>query len=62
MARSRNLKPGFFLNDCLAECQPLARILFAGLWCIADREGRLLDRPRKIKVEVLPHQRDDAER
>ena len=59
MARSRNIKPGFFLNDELAECEPLARLLFAGLWCIADREGRLEDRPKRIKAEVLPY--DDCD-
>lgn len=52
--RARNLKPGFFKNDLLAECRPLARILFAGLWCLADRAGRLEDRPARIKAEVLP--------
>lgn len=54
MARSRNIKPGFFTNDELAECSPYARLLFAGLWTIADREGRGEDRPKKIKVLVLP--------
>ena len=53
--RARNIKPGFFKNDLLAECDPLARILFEGLWCMADREGRLEYRPKKIKVEVLPY-------
>ena len=60
MARSRNIKPGFFLNDDLAECEPLARLLFAGLWCIADREGRLEDRPKRIKIEVLPYDNCDV--
>ncbi len=55
MARTRNIKPGFFKNDELAECSPLARILFAGLWTLADREGRGDYRPRIIKVEVLPY-------
>lgn len=55
MARARNIKPGFFTNDALAEVSPLARILFAGLWCFADREGRLNDRPKKIKAEILPY-------
>lgn len=59
MARSRNIKPGFFLNDELAEVEPLGRLLFAGLWCIADREGRLKDRPKRIKAEVLPY--DDCD-
>lgn len=59
MARLRAIKPGFFLNDQLAECDPLARILFAGLWTIADRAGRLDDRPRRIKAETLPY--DDCD-
>ncbi|MDG9900754.1 hypothetical protein [Klebsiella grimontii] len=59
MARSRNIKPGFFTNDELAECHPLGRLLFAGLWTIADKEGRLDDRPKKIKAMLLPF--DDAD-
>lgn len=54
MARARNIKPGFFTNDDLAACSPLARILFVGLWTVADRAGRMLDRPRKLKAELLP--------
>jgi len=59
VARARNIKPGFFLNDLLAEIEPLGRLLFAGLWTIADREGRLEDRPKKIKAAVLPY--DDCD-
>lgn len=55
MARSRNIKPGFFTNDALSEVEPLGRLLFAGLWCHADRDGRLDDRPKKIKAEILPY-------
>lgn len=55
MSRSRNIKPGFFANEYLAECSPLSRLLFAGLWCEADRAGRLEDRPKRIKVAVLPY-------
>lgn len=62
MARSRNIKPSFFMNDDLAKVEPLGRILFAGLWCIADREGRLENRPRRIKVEVLPYDDCDVDR
>lgn len=61
MSRARNIKPGFFKNDVLAECDPLARILFAGLWCEADRAGRLEDRPKKIKAECLPYDTCDIE-
>jgi hypothetical protein len=54
MSRTRLIKPGFFLNEELGRLPPLDRILFAGLWTIADREGRLEDRPVRIKAEVLP--------
>jgi len=53
--RARNVKPGFYKDDLLAECEPLARILLTGLWCLADREGRLEYRPRRIKAEALPY-------
>jgi len=59
MARARNLKPSFFTNDKLAEISALGRLLFAGLWTIADREGRLEDRPKRIKAELLPY--DDCD-
>lgn len=60
MARSRNLKPGFFTNDLLAEIAPLGRLLFQGLWCHSDREGRLIDRPKKLKAEILPYDECDV--
>lgn len=53
MARARNIKPGFFKNEDLAECNAWARLLFAGLWTLADREGRLEDRPKRIKGELF---------
>lgn len=53
--RARNLKPGFFKNEILGALQPTTRLLFAGLWCCADRNGRMDDRPTRIKVEVLPY-------
>jgi hypothetical protein len=55
MARLRTIKPGFFTDDDLGELPPLARLLYAGLWCQADREGRLEDRPKRLKVEILPY-------
>lgn len=58
MARTRNIKPAFFDNDILGSLDPLVRLLFIGLWCIADRDGRLEDRPRRIKKTLLGY--DDA--
>jgi len=42
--RSRNIKPGFFKNEIIAEMPTETRLLFIGLWLLADREGRLEDR------------------
>lgn len=61
MARSRNIKPGFFTNEVLGELPALTRLLFAGLWTLADREGRLEDRAKKIKAELLPYDQCDCE-
>ena len=58
--RARNIKPGFFTNDDLGSMNAYARLLFIGLWCLADREGRLQDRPRRIKVEVFPYEDVDV--
>jgi hypothetical protein len=52
--RARNIKPGTFKNELLAAADPLYTIIFEGLWCLADREGRLEDRPVKIHLEVNP--------
>lgn len=61
MARARGIKPGFFRNADLAELQVEARLLFIGLWTLADREGRLEDRPKQIKMEVFPADSLDVE-
>ena len=61
MARARNIKPGFFDNEILGELPALTRLLFIGLWCLADREGRLQDRPKRIKKELLGYDDVTAE-
>lgn len=53
--RARLLKPGFFLNEDLAKLPLAGRLLFIGLWCLADREGRLENRPVRIKAAVFPY-------
>lgn len=57
--RIRTIKPDFFLDEELSELEPLARIAFQGLWCAADRRGRLEDRPKRLKVEILPYDNCD---
>jgi hypothetical protein len=55
MARARNIKPSLFKNEVLGVADPLYTILFEGLWVLADRDGRLEDRPLRIKGEVFPY-------
>ena len=57
MERLRTIKPEFFTSDDICALSPLARLLYIGLWCEADREGRLVWTPRVFKRRYLP---DDA--
>jgi len=64
--RIRTIKPEFFHHEGLFEAEletklPL-RVAFAGLWCIADREGRFKWEPRRIGVQVLPYDGVDFSR
>ena len=47
------IKPDFLRDEELAALPLEARLLFAGLWMCADREGRIEDRPQRIKVDCL---------
>lgn len=57
--RIRALKPGFFKNDELCALSAWHRLAFAGLWGCADRDGRIEDRPKRLKAEIFPY--DDLE-
>lgn len=59
--RARNIKPGFFANDRLVSLDPIYRLLFVGLWCMADRRGLVEDRPAKIKLTLFPGDNIDVE-
>lgn len=58
MARQRIIRPDFFTDDQLAACPPHARLLFAGLWGLADKRGRLRDQPPVIHGAVFPFEPD----
>lgn len=61
MARARNIKPGVFKNELLGSADGDMTNLFIGLWMLADREGRLEDRPKRIKAEVFPYREVDVD-
>lgn len=50
------LKPDTFLDEDLARVSHAARWLFAALWTLADREGRLEDRPQRIRAQAFPYE------
>lgn len=62
MARIRYLKPEFFTDEDLAELPFEARLLFAGIWCHADKAGRLEDRPKFLKAMIFPYDKVDIDR
>lgn len=62
MARIRTVKPEFFLNEELAELPFQYRLLFIGLFNQADRSGRIIDRPKRLKVEIFPYDNVDVDK
>jgi hypothetical protein len=60
VARARNIKPSFFTNEQLADNCPLGRLLFIGLWTLADYKGDLEWKERTIKIQILPWDNCDA--
>lgn len=61
MARMRQIKPEFFLDDELDRLSEVHQKLFIGLWCLSDVEGRLVDNPRKIKAQLFPYRDYDMD-
>ena len=61
MGRTRQIKYEFFLNEGLSALDPMARLLFIGLWTICDKEGRLEYRPTRIKAQLFPYHDADME-
>lgn len=61
MARIRTIKPEFFTSEDIVCLSPLARLLYIAVWCEADKEGRLVWRPRTFKLRYLPADMCDVE-
>jgi hypothetical protein len=53
--RIRALKPEFWKSETVAKVSIPARLLFTGLWGLADSWGVLEDRPRRIRIELFPY-------
>lgn len=61
MARIRTVKPILFFDEELADLSIPARYLFIGLFTMADRAGRLEDRPKNIKANIYPYDKINVE-
>jgi len=57
--RIRTIKPDFYFDDKIAELSFSTRLAFIGLWLHADREGRLVDNPTKLKAMLFPYDKID---
>ena len=62
MPRARNIKHSFFVSEQVADNAPLGRLLFIGLWTVADFKGDLIWKPRSIKAQLLPFDNCDIEK
>lgn len=60
MPRARNIKPSLFTNELLGTDDPMVTLTFVGLWCLADKEGKMEERPLRIKAELFPY-RDNVD-
>lgn len=59
MARIRSLKPEYFADEDLAVATSRdARLLYPGLWGLADEWGRLRGNPAFVKGHVFPYDDD----
>lgn len=53
--RGRFIRPEYFNDEDISSLDFPIRIFYIGLWCVADREGRLRDRPGNLKAQILPY-------
>jgi len=54
MARIRTVKPKFWTDAQIAECSPITRLMFIGLWNFCDDHGIHPLSEKQIKLEIFP--------
>lgn len=53
--RIRSIKPDFWKSEKVASLPPMTRLLFIGLWNMADDAGRFRAHPSLIQGEIFPY-------
>jgi hypothetical protein len=54
MPKIRGIKPDYWTDEDIVDLSIPARLLFIGLWSYACDNGHLQDKPKQIKMRVLP--------
>lgn len=54
MAKIRGIKPDLWTDEDFVELSPFARLLWLGLWNYSCDNGHVADKPKQIKMRVLP--------
>lgn len=54
--RIRSIKPDFWKSEKVASLPPMSRLLFIGLWNLADDAGRFRAHPSLIQGEIFPYE------
>lgn len=54
MARIRTIKPEFWTSEQVMDCDPIARLLFIGIWNFCDDAGNHPASEKTIKAQVFP--------
>lgn len=57
----RSIRPEFFSDAKMANLSHSARLLYIGLWCYVDDEGRGEYLPKKIEGDIFPHETVDLD-
>lgn len=60
--RIRTIKPEFWVSESMGRLSRDARLIFVGLWSLADDYGRFRADPRLIAGQLLPYDPDEIGR
>lgn len=60
MPKMRGIKPEIWTDEKFVELSPYSRLLFVGMWHYACDNGHLDDKPKQLKMRVLPVDSVDA--
>jgi hypothetical protein len=60
MSRIRSTHPGIWTDERFVSLQPIARLLFMGIWNECDDNGSFEWAPLKLKMRLLPADNADA--